>query len=100
VGDGFVDQLAAEAAGVPFQWAHEFFRWAPPVDPGIVWEGTVFAYGVNIKARLFGALGGKACIWTEGGWHDATSRVRPAILSAARAGRPFWTKAASGPRPA
>lgn len=100
VGDQLADHAAAEAAGMPFQWAHDFFRWAPPADPGIVWEGTVFAYGARIKARLFGGPEGKVCIWTEGGWHDATSRVRPAILSAARAGRPFWAKAASGPGPA
>lgn len=31
VGDQDTDRLAAEAAGVPFKWAWEFFSWKPPV---------------------------------------------------------------------
>jgi histidinol phosphatase-like enzyme len=29
VGDQDTDRLAAEAAGVPFQWAEDFFGWKP-----------------------------------------------------------------------
>jgi D-glycero-D-manno-heptose 1,7-bisphosphate phosphatase len=30
VGDAEVDRACALAAGVPFEWAHEFFRWPQP----------------------------------------------------------------------
>jgi histidinol-phosphate phosphatase family protein len=32
VGDQDSDRMAAEAAGVPFQWAREFFGWAQPLQ--------------------------------------------------------------------
>ncbi len=32
VGDQYTDRLAAEAAGVPFQWAADFFGWKPTSD--------------------------------------------------------------------